>query len=201
MPRSKQAFEELRNQTLEKIERAALSLFSRYGLSVSISQIAKEAGISQGLLYHHYSSKDELIASLASKAMQISVDTMTQLANAPIPVKMKINALSEGMCAAFQGEKMGAENFMFMAHFWMQRANIKSAFDKDYTDALPILAEIVSAGQNEGSVAGGDPLLLATTYWAAIQGICTYLVLGVEMIPPPEMLSRILLKDEENCNE
>ncbi|MCL2746939.1 MAG: TetR/AcrR family transcriptional regulator, partial [Coriobacteriia bacterium] len=48
----------MRESTKQKIEAAALSLFARKGLSVKVSEIAEAAGVSQGLLYSHYPSKD-----------------------------------------------------------------------------------------------------------------------------------------------
>ena len=48
-------------ETRERIERAALRLFVRGGVAeTSIRDIAVEAGVSQGAMYNHYRSKDEL---------------------------------------------------------------------------------------------------------------------------------------------
>ena len=50
-----------RRNTKELIERAALKLFVEKGVAeTSIKDIAREAGISQGAMYNHYSSKGEL---------------------------------------------------------------------------------------------------------------------------------------------
>jgi AcrR family transcriptional regulator len=52
-----------------KVERAALDLFAAEGIDgVSIAEIAAAAGVSQGALYRHYPSKDELAWSLFSTA-------------------------------------------------------------------------------------------------------------------------------------
>ncbi len=51
--------------TKESILTAALDLASEKGLgNVSLSQIAKKAGIQKASLYSHFSSKDEIITSL-----------------------------------------------------------------------------------------------------------------------------------------
>ena len=48
-----------------KVERAALELFARNGVDgVSIKELAKAAGISEGAMYRHYTGKDELAAAL-----------------------------------------------------------------------------------------------------------------------------------------
>ena len=53
----------------EKVERAALALFAAKGVDgVSIAEIAAAAAVSQGALYRHYPSKDELAWALFSTA-------------------------------------------------------------------------------------------------------------------------------------
>lgn len=47
--------------TKAKIERAALMLFAEHGVDgVSTKQIAKQAGISEGAIYRHFSGKEDL---------------------------------------------------------------------------------------------------------------------------------------------
>lgn len=49
----------------EKIQEAALRLFTEDGFDATpTSRIAKEAGVATGTLFHHFSSKDELINAL-----------------------------------------------------------------------------------------------------------------------------------------
>ncbi len=55
-------------KTRELIERAALKLFVENGVTeTSIRDIAREAGVSQGAMYNHYASKDDLAWSLFSE--------------------------------------------------------------------------------------------------------------------------------------
>jgi AcrR family transcriptional regulator len=52
-----------------KVDRAAVELFAAKGVDgVSIADIAAAAGVSQGALYRHYRSKDELASRLFSTA-------------------------------------------------------------------------------------------------------------------------------------
>jgi AcrR family transcriptional regulator len=52
-------------QTKERIERAALRLFVEQGVAeTSIRDIAAAAGVSQGAMYNHYASKEELAFGL-----------------------------------------------------------------------------------------------------------------------------------------
>ena len=67
-PRTKNQFEEIRQKSRENIEKIALELFAIKGYhATSISQIAEKAGISKGLLYNYYKSKEHLLDSVIMK--------------------------------------------------------------------------------------------------------------------------------------
>ncbi|RUM28058.1 MAG: TetR/AcrR family transcriptional regulator [Aquifex sp.] len=56
---------EKRSDTKEKILEAALRLFSKKGFrETTIKDIAKEVGITEGAIYRHFNSKDEIIHDL-----------------------------------------------------------------------------------------------------------------------------------------
>lgn len=65
MPRSKEAFEEMRLKSSTHIMETALKLFSERGYhATSISMIAKEAGIAAGLMYNYFSGKEDLLEKI-----------------------------------------------------------------------------------------------------------------------------------------
>ena len=65
MPRTKEQFQKIRKETKTKILNSALELFARKGYSnTSISDIAKSAGISKGLAYNYFESKQNIIESV-----------------------------------------------------------------------------------------------------------------------------------------
>lgn len=69
-PRNKSKNEEIRQEAMKKISVAAFSLIVRQGFEfTTISQIAKEAGVSKGLLYNYYKSKEALLEKLILDAM------------------------------------------------------------------------------------------------------------------------------------
>lgn len=71
MPRTKAQFEELRNQKIELIEEAAMKCFAEKGFhNTSIGYIAQVAGISTGLTYNYFSSKEKLLKSIYLKGIQ-----------------------------------------------------------------------------------------------------------------------------------
>jgi AcrR family transcriptional regulator len=65
MPRTKEQFEILRQGSRKKILEAALEVFARDGYkTATIGSIAKTAGISQGLLYNYFKSKEDVLHEL-----------------------------------------------------------------------------------------------------------------------------------------
>jgi len=196
MPRTKEAFEVMRETTRQKIETAALSLFARKGLSVTIDEIAKTAGLSKGLLYSHYPSKEALITELLRQAAGISGTRIKEIVDRDRKAATKIKQISAMMCEMLSSSIMGIEYFMFTIQVGMSGFQIPDTawYTADMPNPLESLARIISKGQAEGSAVTGDPVQLATVYWAAIQGLCCYAITGITFSPIPEILSRIILK-------
>jgi len=68
MPRTKEQFKEIRERTKQNIIDAALKLFAQRGYyGTSIADIAKEAGVSKGLAYNYFKSKNELAEAIFSQ--------------------------------------------------------------------------------------------------------------------------------------
>ena len=196
MPRTKEAFEAMRETTRQKIEAAALALFAKNGISVTISEISQAAGLSKGLLYSHYPSKEALIASLVRQATAYAGGKLKDIAQSNNTAIDKIQMITCLMCEILSTSRVGIDYFMFMQQVSMSGFPIQEAIS--YTESMPnpveCLMQIILAGQSEHSVIDGDPIQLALTYWAAIQGMCCFAVTGVPLSPNPEILSRILLK-------
>ena len=69
-PRTAEQFDEIRQRSRANIMEAALELFATYGYQgTSISQIAKKASISKGLLYNYFKSKEELLHEIMRDTM------------------------------------------------------------------------------------------------------------------------------------
>lgn len=79
MPRSKEQFEKIRNSTKQLILEAGLKVFSKKGFhGASISDIAKEAGVSKGLAYNYFASKKELAVAVLNQ-ISVLLQEMEQL--------------------------------------------------------------------------------------------------------------------------
>ena len=64
-PRTSAQFDEIRQRSRQRIMDAALELFGTYGYQgTSISKIAQAAGVSKGLMYNYFSSKQDLLQAI-----------------------------------------------------------------------------------------------------------------------------------------
>lgn len=69
-PRSSARFEEMREEKMQMITAVALKLFAEKTYdNTSIRDIAKAAGISKGLLYNYYESKEELLIAILNNGL------------------------------------------------------------------------------------------------------------------------------------
>ena len=65
MPKTEKQFEQIRKEKKELILGTALELFAENGFhATSINQIAKKAGISKGLTYNYFESKNDILTEI-----------------------------------------------------------------------------------------------------------------------------------------
>ena len=69
MPRTEEQFQEIREKTRNVILSSALRLFALKGYhGTSINDIAKDAGISKGLAYNYFESKQKIVEAVLAQA-------------------------------------------------------------------------------------------------------------------------------------
>ena len=64
MPRTEAAFQEVREASRRKILDGALRVFAAKGSDATMAEVAGEAGVSQGLAYRYFPSKDAILSEL-----------------------------------------------------------------------------------------------------------------------------------------
>ncbi|MCB2197403.1 MAG: TetR/AcrR family transcriptional regulator [Bacteroidetes bacterium] len=76
-PRTAEQFEEIREEKKKLITQVALELFANDGYhSTSISKIAKKAGISKGLVYNYFDSKEDLLSKIFNDIINRTMDML-----------------------------------------------------------------------------------------------------------------------------
>ena len=70
-PRNKEQVAKIRAESKDKITMAALDLFAKKGYyNTSVSAIAKQAGVSKGLIYNYFESKEDLLKGVVVMLME-----------------------------------------------------------------------------------------------------------------------------------
>ncbi|TNE27667.1 MAG: TetR/AcrR family transcriptional regulator [Bacteroidetes bacterium] len=73
MPRTPEQNESIKAQSRKAILDAAFPLFSKHGFDkTSMATIAKEAGVSKGLIYHHFDNKVDVLIAVFDNLMEQS---------------------------------------------------------------------------------------------------------------------------------
>jgi AcrR family transcriptional regulator len=76
-PRTSQQFESIRQEKTKLILDTALELFAEKGYhQTSISDITQRAGISKGLLYNYFESKDQVLRSIIQTGYNAAYDNL-----------------------------------------------------------------------------------------------------------------------------
>lgn len=88
MPRTEEQFKQMREKTQSLIIETALELFAQNGYKgTSIAQIAKEAGISKGLAYNYFESKEKLAEATFSSLNEKIAEVFGVLSNIEEPAE------------------------------------------------------------------------------------------------------------------
>jgi AcrR family transcriptional regulator len=184
MGRGNMKREEQKEQRKKQIISVALDLFVKKGYAATkVSDIAKAANMSVGLLFHYFESKEKLLEELTNIGLQ----------GTQMPLQMEyldelnfFEKFTSQLIAYMQEQPITAKMFVFMAQ--MQRTegipeNIKETALSVNTIMKSV--EIIKAGQKKGIIRKGNPMALSNAYWCSIQGIAEQYAMHPD-IPLPE---------------
>jgi AcrR family transcriptional regulator len=177
MPRTEEQFEGIREQKISLIMQTALELFANEGYyPTSISRIAQKAGISKGLMYNYFESKENLILAIIGKGIM----TLTE----------SLDPDHDGYLTEEEFEFHVNENFRILQEntdYWklyfatmMQPAVFKLVAAK-YSDFVPPLKTVVEQYFKRKNVA--DPEAEAAYFDALLDGIFLNYVMNPQSFP------------------
>lgn len=171
-PRGQIQNEKMRAEALAKITGATSKLFAEYGYhGVTMKQIAQATGLSYGLLYHYYPSKDKIFFHLVESALETSKKIFGEALKTPGTAWEKIEKLSELLFkTAFTDEN--SLYFLIMLQAITQGKGIPGLLEYiwEHTTHYNLLTPLISEAQKSGEAAPGDPDVLSSSYFALFQG-------------------------------
>jgi AcrR family transcriptional regulator len=173
LPRTKDQYDEIRSATRRKIQAAGLKLFSHKGFAAtSISDIATLAGISTGLMYRHYTSKEDLFSELVNNAVQ-AMHQITQLLDVGGSPAAAIQNLTHMLIDTLAQSDETGQYFVLIIQYFLSGNAPQESSENQYEDLLLFdrMAKLIEKGQQLGEFKKGNPLQMAMFYFSSIQGI------------------------------
>lgn len=201
MPRTKEANEFLKKQRQNNILITALRLFCLKGYdNVTMDQIAKEAKVSHGLVYHYFTNKTEILGKLIEQGKKRIEEVLID--------KPKIDRKGAEFYKNFtdfilECVKKGEEyvyyinlffTFKFSINDYQEYSNL--AFYKKFEN------EFIYA-QNQGVFEEGSPRDFLTCYFSLLQSIVHAIMVSKKKpcLPPSSVIMNVLYKKKEVINE
>jgi TetR/AcrR family transcriptional regulator len=169
------------DQTRQKIFETSLRLFVQKGYSAtSVRDIAAKAGISTGLLFHYFPSKQALLEAhikFAATGIDAAIDLLKS-EKSPLHIFSSIAEMTtEGMSAPMPRLLYSLVNQPLPGD--TVKAYIRGE------EIITLSTAAVMKGQQLGEIRQGNPVSLAMVFWGAIQGTAQMMA-GLDDISAPE---------------
>jgi len=198
MARTKEQNERISLASRKKIMAAGLRLFARKGFAfTNIKDIAQEAGISTGLIYRHFASKEELLYKLIEDAVTELSKTVELLDSYASPAQAFFEMTSGLIKDFISSDELSCYFLVIMRSILEADALPQMAeFRKSDLSLYEKAAELIEKGQQIGEFREGNPYKLALLFFSVIQGMAKMkLFMGNDYIAPEvEDVMAFLLK-------
>jgi TetR/AcrR family transcriptional regulator, fatty acid metabolism regulator protein len=85
---------------------AAVRVFARQGFhACRVSDIADEAGVAYGLVYHYFASKDEVLDTLFIERWEVMLELIREVDAGPLPVREKLGAIASFIIDSYRHDR------------------------------------------------------------------------------------------------
>ncbi len=152
---------------------AAVRVFARRGFHhCRVSDVADEAGVAYGLVYHYFSSKEEILNTLFLERWQIMLDAIAEIDSRAVPARDKLYAVAAFIIDSYRHDP----DLMKVIIVEVTRAaNSFGALHIDrIREAYEGIAAIVESAREEGSFKSGIPSeFAAMCFYGAIEQLLT----------------------------
>ena len=165
---------------------AAVRVFAARGYEATrVGDIAKEAGVAYGLVYHYFRSKDEVLDTLFLERWNVMLDVIRDLDGQDLAPREKLYAIASFIVDSYRHdpelmkviivEVTRAANTFGQTHL----AKIREAYE--------LIADIVAKAQEEGAFKDTiTPQFAAMAFYGAIEQVLTGWIFEVLPQSDPE---------------
>ena len=155
---------------------AAVRVFARDGYHTSrVSDIAEEAGIAHGLLYHYFSSKDEVLATLFRENWGELLGRLARVEQSKEPADEQLRGIAKILLRSWRNDpdlvRVMVREVARSSHLQEQVEEIRAGF--------ATIQRVIERGQREGVFRRDlDPRLASWIFYGGLEEILTGWVLG-----------------------
>jgi TetR/AcrR family fatty acid metabolism transcriptional regulator len=161
------------------ILRAAIDVFARKGYhGCRIADVAREAGVAYGLVYHYFKNKDELLETVFETGWSGFVARMRSVAESEGSLEEKVRGVTHVAFEAYRVDPRAVK--VLILEIARSPAGSRVNRQTAFTDMIRLSAEMFSRAQAAGELrADMDPLLAASVLFGAIEMGLTAFVVGL----------------------
>jgi AcrR family transcriptional regulator len=166
---------------------AAMRVFARQGFhTCRVSDIADEAGVAYGLVYHYFSSKDEILDTLFLERWDLMLHAIAEADQANSEPRDKLGAIASFILESYRHDPS------LMKVIIVEVTRAANTFGRTHLakirDAYAQIAAIVARGQEQGRFRSEiTPEFAALVYYGAIEQVLTGWIFDDVVIDEPEL--------------
>lgn len=135
----------------ERVLAAATTLFAEQGYeATSVQQIVDAAGVTKGAMYHHFSSKDDLLAASYRQLLDMQYEHLVDFAGRDVPVRERLRLISEDLVLTTLGNLENATVFQKSLH--LLGAPSRATIREQRRTFRRVFEDVVSEGITSGEL-------------------------------------------------
>ena len=152
---------------------AAIRVFAQQGFhTCRVSDIADEAGVAYGLVYHYFRSKDEILDTLFLERWDVLLAAIREVDAGDLPARAKLHAIASFIIDSYHHDP----DLMKVIIVEVTRA--ANSFGRRHLgkigEAYELIADIVAQAQTDGEFKDDvTPQFAAMAFYGAIEQVLT----------------------------
>ena len=167
---------EAQREKRRRILRAAITVFARRGYHASkVSDVAAEAGVAYGLVYHYFGSKEELLETIFRRTWANMLAAVEEVENSDVPAREQLRGIARIVLGGWELDpdliRLLVREVARGPQLQQEVTEIQRAFDA--------LERVVARGQERGELRDDlEARLCALVLYGALEEILTGWVFG-----------------------
>jgi TetR/AcrR family fatty acid metabolism transcriptional regulator len=155
---------------------AAVRVFARKGYHAArVGDIAEEAGVAYGLLYHYFSSKEEVLRSVFRETWRALIATIESVQEGDDPPREQLRKVAEILLRSWRRDP----DLVRVLVLEVTRSQLLAGEMDEIVASFRAIQRIVERGQVDGTIRPDiDPRLASYVFYGAIDELLTGWVLG-----------------------